>query len=73
VAPTLEDGIRALEQASAFAASFCFDLSPDYLALIATVEALPANRALTDKSRVWKGERAFRDFFAGARRAPLVP
>jgi hypothetical protein len=73
VPPTLEDGLRALDQASAFAASYRFDLTPDYLALIATVEALPGNRALTDKSHVWHGERAFRDFFAKARRAPLDP
>ncbi len=65
--PTLEDGLRALREASEDAKSIRVDLDDEYLALIAAVEARPDNQSGADKSWVWRLDRAFRDLFARAR------
>jgi hypothetical protein len=65
--PTLEDGLRALREATELAKTIRIDLTEDYLRLIAAVEALPQNQSGADKSWVSRAERAFRDVFAKAR------
>lgn len=52
--PTLEDGLRALEEAAELAKSVRIELTDDYLQLIARVEAMSRNQSGADKSRVWK-------------------
>lgn len=71
--PTLDDALRALDEGTAFAKSFRFDLTEDYLHLIAQVEALPQNQSGADKSHVWQGQRAFLEFFRNARPVPREP
>lgn len=65
--PTLEDGLRALEEATELAKSIRIELTGEYLELIAQVEAMPRNQSGTDKSGVWSAQRAFRDSFKRAR------
>ena len=60
--PTLEDGLRALEEATALAKAIQVELTDDYLRLIAGVEALPQNQAGADKSGRWLGSRAYWGF-----------
>jgi hypothetical protein len=50
--PELERALHALEEAAEFARTYRFDLSDDYLRLIAQVEALPQNQSGSDKSWV---------------------
>ena len=65
--PTLEDGLRALREATEQAKSIRIDLDDEYLALIARAEAQPQNQSGSDKSWVWYLDRAFKDMFARAR------
>lgn len=65
--PTLEDGLRALEEATVLAKLIRIELTDEYLDLIAQVEAMPRNQSGTDKSGVWPAQRAFRDSFKNAR------
>ena len=65
--PTLEDGLRALAEATELAKNIHIDLTPEYLRLIAVVEALPQNQSGADKSWVWRADQAFREVFAKAR------
>jgi len=67
--PTLEDGLRALREATELAKTIRIDLTEDYLHLISVVEALPRNQSGTDKSSVWRAERAFREVFTRVRPA----
>lgn len=55
--PTLEDALRGLEEAAEFAKSYRFEMTEDYLALIARVEAMPQNQTGADKSGRWLGRR----------------
>jgi hypothetical protein len=48
--PERELALRALDEAAEAARSIRIDLTPDYLALIAAVEALPQNQPGSDKS-----------------------
>jgi hypothetical protein len=64
---TLEDGLRALEDAAVSARSIRIDLDEEYLRTIATTEALPDNQSGADKSWVWKIEHAFREHYKRAR------
>ncbi len=66
--PTLEDGLRALREATELAKSIRIDLDDDYLANIARVEARPENQSGADKSWAWGMEAAFQHFKATARR-----
>jgi hypothetical protein len=65
--PTLEDGLRALREASESAKSIRVDLTEDYLQLIAAVEALPENQSGADKSGRWLGGRAYWNFVSRGR------
>jgi hypothetical protein len=56
VRPTLEDGLRALDEAAALAKDIRVELTEDYLRLIAAVEALPQNQSGADKSGRWHGK-----------------
>ena len=66
---SLEDGLRALREASEQAASIRIDLDDRYLRAIALAEALPENQSGSDKSWVWRMEHAFREHFKRARPA----
>lgn len=50
--PELERALEGLEKAAEFARTYCFELTDDYLALIARVEAMPENHWGADKSWV---------------------
>lgn len=67
--PTLEDGLRALREATEQAKSIDIDLDEGYLALIAAVEAHPGNQSGADKSWVGRMEGAFQNFYRVARPA----
>jgi hypothetical protein len=60
---TLEDGLRALREASEQAKSITIELDDEYLALVARVEARTENQSGADKSWVWQLDRVFRDMF----------
>jgi hypothetical protein len=66
--PTLNDGLRALREATEQAAKICIELDDRYLRAIAIAEALPANQSGADKTWVWRMEEAFRSHYARARR-----
>lgn len=62
---------RGLDEAVEFARTFRFEMTPDYLALIERVEALPANQNGADKSGRWLGSRAYaRSLLARVSRLP---
>ena len=65
---TLEDGLRALAEATELAKSIRIELDDDYLALIARVEARPDNQSGADKSWVSRLDAAFRDHYRRAKR-----
>ncbi|MDO8677027.1 MAG: hypothetical protein Q7R30_00455 [Acidobacteriota bacterium] len=71
--PTLEDGLRALQEAAESAKSIRIDLDEDYLANIARVEARPENQSGADKSWVWQLDWAFRDMFKKAKYVGRLP
>lgn len=50
--------LDGLEEASQFAATYRFNLTDDYLALVEAVEAMPGNQPGQDKSGRWLGSRA---------------
>ena len=64
--PTLEDGLRALEEATALAKSIHIELTDDYLRLITAVEALPQNQAGADKTWVPRVIAVSKSYFARA-------
>ena len=64
---TLEDGLRALLEASEQARSIKIELDDEYLALVARVEARTENQSGADKSWVWRLDRAFRDYYKNVR------
>ena len=65
--PTLEDGLRALDDATELAKHIRIDLTDEYLQLIAAVEALPQNQSGADKSGRWLGDRAYWSWIARGR------
>ena len=67
IAPTLEDGLRALREAAEMAPSIRVELTAGYLRLIAEVEARSENQAGADKSGRLAVDRSYRDFFHQAR------
>jgi hypothetical protein len=68
--PELERVLKSLEDASEFAATYRFELTHDYLALIEAVEAMPGNQPGADKSGRWLGGRAHaRVLLAGVERS----
>lgn len=52
--PDVERALEGLRKAAEFARTYRFELTPDYLELIARVEALPDNCQGADKSWVWR-------------------
>jgi hypothetical protein len=72
VADDLERIRRVFEGVQEFARTYRFDMTDEYRALIARVEALPQNQPGADKSGPWRGSaadhRAFFDAFSGPRR-----
>jgi len=52
---TVEDGLRILREATEQAAQIRIELTDDYLAPIAQVEAMAQNQAGADKSGRWRG------------------
>jgi len=52
VDPELQAVLRGLEEAAKFAKTYRFEMTDDYLQLIAQVEALAQNQPRTDKSWV---------------------
>ena len=69
----LERVLRGLEKAAEFAKTYRFEMTDDYLALIARVEAMPQNQSGADKSHVWRGLQAYRNSFKNVRRLPRKP
>ena len=65
--PTLEDGLRALREATELAASIRIELDAEYLRAIAIAEALPENQSGADKIWVWRMEHPFREHFKRVR------
>jgi hypothetical protein len=66
---TLDDGMRALDEAFELAKDIRVDLDAGYRRAIEIVEAMPRNQSGSDKSWVWRLEEAFRDHFARAKPA----
>ena len=58
MSPELEKALRGLDDAAEFARTYRFEMSAEYVALIARVEALPQNQTGADKSGRWRGSRA---------------
>jgi hypothetical protein len=54
----LEDVLLGLEKATEFARTYRFEMTEDYLHLIAQVEALPSNRPGSEKGGRWLGRPA---------------
>ena len=73
VKPTLEDGLRALREASEQVKSIRIELDDEYLALIAQVEARGQNQSGADKSWVFRLDEAFRDMFRKAKYVGRLP
>jgi hypothetical protein len=59
----LERVLRGLERAREFAKSYRFQMTDEYRALIAQVEALPRNQTGADKSGVWPAMHAYIESF----------
>ena len=64
MADDLDRVLRALESAREFAASYRFEMTPEYRALIERVEAMPQNCAGCDKTPVWPAMRRYVEMFA---------
>jgi len=60
--PTLEDGLRALREATELAKDIRIELTDEYLRLIAIVEAMPQNQSGAEKGKLWLGDRRFMSF-----------
>ena len=58
MAGDLDRVLRGLAAAREFADSYRFEMTAEYRALIAQVEALPRNQAGADKSGRWLGSAA---------------
>ena len=67
--PTLDDALRALDEATELAKSVRVDLTDEYLQLVARVEALPRNQPGEDKSYVWRRDQAYLAVFRNVRRS----
>ena len=51
--PTLDDGLRALREATEQASKIRIEIDDPYLRAIALAEALPTNQSGADKTWVW--------------------
>ena len=70
---TREDGLRALREAAEQAPQIQIELTDDYLALIAHVEAMPQNQSGADKTGIWRGLHAYTESFVRVRPARRTP
>jgi hypothetical protein len=68
--PDAEAALKALQAAAEFARTYRFEMTADYYALLARVEAMPQNQPGSDKSGIWQGLRAYRETFNHARFEP---
>jgi len=66
----LETVLRGLDAAAEFAESYRFELTDEYVALVARIEALPENQSGTDKSHLLRDLRAYTESFKHVRRTP---
>jgi hypothetical protein len=71
--PELERVLRGFKEAAEFARTYRFEMTDEYLALLAQVEAMPQNQSGADKSHVWRGLRAYRDSFKNVQLLPRKP
>ena len=71
--PELERVLQGLDEAVEFAKSYRFEMTEDYLALLARVEAMPQNQSGADKSHVWPALQAYVDSFKNVRLLPRKP
>ena len=62
----LERVLQGLRDAQEFAKSYRFQMTDDYLALIARIEALAENQPGANKVDHWEGTRRYLDFFRRA-------
>jgi hypothetical protein len=58
VADDLERVLKGFEVAQEFARTYRFEMTDEYRALIAQVEAMPRNQPGADKSGRWLGSRS---------------
>ena len=63
---TIEDGLRALREATEQAASIRIELDERYRRAIALAEALPENQSGADKTWLWRMVDRVHRHFAGA-------
>jgi hypothetical protein len=63
----LEQALEGLKTAAEFAKTYRFEMTEDYLQLIAQVEALPRNQSGSDKSGRWLGSRSYWDWIKRGR------
>jgi hypothetical protein len=69
----LEAVLRGLDTAVERAHRYRFELTQEYLALVARIEALPENQPGADKSHVSRDLRAYTETFKSVRPAPQGP
>ena len=70
----LERCLAGLRAATEFARTYRFEMTDEYLKLLARVEDLPQNQSGADKSGRWRGSRAdARSQIAGATLVPRNP
>lgn len=63
----LKQALEGFEVAAEFAKTYRFEMTEDYLELIARVEALPRNQSGSDKSGRWLGSRSYWDWIKRGR------
>jgi hypothetical protein len=68
--PELDRILRGLKEAAEFAKTYRFEMTEDYLALLARVEAMPQNQSGADKSHVWRGLQAYKNSFKNVKLLP---
>lgn len=61
--PEVERALEGLKKSAEFARTYRFELTPEYLDLIARVEAMPQNQSGADKSGIWRGLQSYKSFF----------
>jgi hypothetical protein len=66
---TLTDALRALRESTETARNIQTPVDPEFLRLLALVEALPANLNGADKSWIWNADRAFKEHYKRVRPA----
>ena len=64
--PGLQRALQRLDEAREFAKVYRFEMTDEYRALIATVEALPQNAPGADKTWVWRLIESSQRFYKSA-------